>query len=65
MHPSEARTLSSSEIRSIERSGRVALEVEVIRFVGRGRRWVLGGPSTWSKDELVREVCRIRRGEAQ
>lgn len=28
-----------------------------------GRRWVVGGPRTWRRDELVSALLRIDRGE--
>jgi hypothetical protein len=49
---------------ALERTPKAQL-AERIEAWGRanGRAYVLGGPRSWSKDELVAAVCRLERGE--
>jgi hypothetical protein len=47
----------SERVRQVARMTKADLLQVVLTDAGsRGRRWVLGGPKDWSKDELVRYV---------
>ncbi len=55
--------LSADLIREIERTPAEQLRYRIEEWTtANGRKWVLGGPRNWSKDELVQAVCRIERG---
>lgn len=57
-------SLSTGQILRIERAPSEALRAELFNWAAQhGREWQLGGPSEWSREELVKGVCRIRRGE--
>jgi len=59
-----SNALSYVEIRAIEKLTKSQLQAKILKWaMSEGRTWVVGGPETWNKEELVRGVCRIEQGE--
>lgn len=58
------RQLTAGEIRALERTGRGELVQMVLADArNRNRRWLVGGPDRWSKDELVTYLVRAAQGD--
>lgn len=55
--------LEHAEIVAITKRRKSYLAAEIEAWArAHGRPWIIGGPRTWSKDELVNAVVRIREG---
>jgi hypothetical protein len=56
--------VSDEYVRELDRLSKRALAGMVYEWADKhGRQWIIGGPNTWSKDELVSACVRIAQGK--